>query len=213
MYLHHPQTRKVQSIISEGKLGTLQQISSWFQFYLDPSQSQNIRLNASLHGGTTWDVGVYPNSLALTMAQAGGAGEVPEEVYAHQIVGETGVDVAMRVQMRFANGLAAQIVSSFRTPFHQGAQLLGNEGALDIPEPWKPGLSGKETRMTFTSRTGGSTAIVTPAINPYLCEVQAMEACILDGAAPVVSLSQSRNFLRTVLATYESAKSEQPVRL
>jgi len=140
-------------------------------------------------------------------------GELPEEVYAHQIVGETGVDVAMRVQLRYANGLAAQLVSGLRTPFYEGAHLAGDEGALDIPEPWKPGLSGKESRMTLTHRTGGSTSVVTAAVDPYLCEVQAMEACILDGAAPVVSLSQSRNFLKTVLATYESAQTQQPVRL
>jgi hypothetical protein len=40
-----------------------------------------------------------------------------------------------------------------------------------------------------------------------------MEACILDGAAPVISLSQSRNFLRSVLALYESAASGKVVTL
>ena len=213
MYLHHPQTLKVQEMISEGKLGTLQQITSQFHFYLDPANSDNIRLSAPLHGGCTWDVGVYPHSMALTMAQASGAGDVPEEVYAHQIVGETGVDVAMRVQMRYANGLSAQISSGFRTPFREGTDLIGSDGALHVAEPWKPGLSGNESRIVFNHRTGGSTNIVTPRIDPYLCEVQAMEACILDGAALVVPLSQSRNFLRTVLASYESAQTGQPVRL
>jgi hypothetical protein len=55
--------------------------------------------------------------------------------------------------------------------------------------------------------------IITPAIDPYLCEVQAMEACILDGAAPVLSLRQSRNFLKSVLAIYASAASNRVVQL
>ena len=67
--------------------------------------------------------------------------------------------------------------------------------------------------MTFTSIQGETETFVTPAIDPYLCEVEAMEACLLDGAAPIVSLAQSRNFLRSVLAIYESATSGESVRL
>jgi len=39
-----------------------------------------------------------------------------------------------------------------------------------------------------------------------------MEACILDGAEPVVPLSLSRDFLRSVLAIYESASTGRPVK-
>jgi hypothetical protein len=40
-----------------------------------------------------------------------------------------------------------------------------------------------------------------------------MEACILDNAEPVVPLSMSRDFLRSVLALYASAESGKPVSL
>ncbi|MCB0060595.1 MAG: Gfo/Idh/MocA family oxidoreductase, partial [Caldilineaceae bacterium] len=124
MYLHHPQTRQALTLVREGRLGHIQQINSWFHFYLAPENAANIRLNAALHGGSLWDVGVYPNSLALMVANAAGAGEAPREVYANQIVGESGVDVAMRAQLTFANGLIAQISSGFRTPFREGAQIV-----------------------------------------------------------------------------------------
>jgi len=39
MYLHHPQTLKVNEMIQSGKLGNLQLIVSWFNFYL-PSNTQ-----------------------------------------------------------------------------------------------------------------------------------------------------------------------------
>jgi predicted dehydrogenase len=67
--------------------------------------------------------------------------------------------------------------------------------------------------MTLTGRDGKAETIVTPAVDPYLCEVQAMEACVLDGAAPVLSLAQSRNFLRSALALYASARTGEVVRL
>jgi len=213
MYLHHPQTRQALTLVREGRLGNLQQINSWFHFYLAPENAANIRLNASLHGGSLWDVGVYPNSLALAFASAANAGEVPTEVYASQIVGESGVDVAMRAQLSFANGLIAQISSGFRTPFREGAHIVGDKAMLSLEEPWKPGLQGEASHCTLTTVDGKSTTITTPAIDPYLCEVQAMEAALLDGAEPLISLTQSRNFLRTVLAIYQSAQSGKAVRL
>jgi D-xylose 1-dehydrogenase (NADP+, D-xylono-1,5-lactone-forming) len=213
MYLHHPQARKLVELVQAGKLGTVQQINSWFHFYLPPERATNIRLSAQLHGGSLWDVGVYPNSVALAIANAAGAGEAPVSVWASQIVGESGVDVAMRAQIEFANGLVAQISSGFRTPFREALHVVGDQGSLQVVEPWKPGLQGTDSRMTFTSIQGESETFVTPAVDPYLCEVEAMEACLLDGAAPVISLAQSRNFLRSVLAIYESAASGQSVRL
>jgi predicted dehydrogenase len=213
MYLHHPQTRQALALVREGRLGQVQQINSWFHFYLPPERASNIRLNASLHGGSLWDVGVYPNSLALAVAHAAGAGDAPVEVYANQIVGESGVDVAMRAQLTFADGLIAQISSGFRTPFREGAQIIGDQAMLYINEPWKPGLQGEASHCVLTTNSGNSTTISTPAIDPYLCEVHAMEACLLDGAEPLLSLQQSRNFLRSVLAIYESAQSGKPVQL
>jgi predicted dehydrogenase len=209
MYLHHPQTRQALELARSGRLGRLQLINSWFNFFLPPERSANVRLNADLTGGSGWDVGVYPNSLSITMMGEG----APVEVWAQQTIGESGVDVAMTAQLRFASGAVAQISSGFRTPFREAVYLVGERGILYIQEPWKPGLAGKESVMTLTDLENHSESIITPAVDPYLCEVQAMEACVLDGAAPVVSLADSRNFLRSMLAIYESARTGQVVRL
>ena len=203
MYLHHPQTLKVQAMIEAGQLGNIQLVNSWFNFYLPPERSENIRLNPTLAGGSTWDVGVYPNSMALTMIGAG----APEEVWAQQLTGETGVEVALRGQMRFANGAVAQTSSGFRTPFREATYVVGDKGTVNIIQPWKPGLTGDDSQVIFSTIDGQEETITFPAVDPYLCEVESFEACLLDGAAPVISLEQSRNFLRTVLALYQSAKT------
>lgn len=208
MYLHHPQTRRALELVRSGRLGKLQLINSWFNFYLPPERSTNVRLKADLTGGAGWDVGVYPNSLAITMVGEG----APVEVWAQQRIGESGVDVTFVAQLRFEGGAIAQISSSFRTPFREAAYLVGDQGILYIPEPWKPGLSGRESVMTLTDLDNRSETLTTPAVDPYLCEVQAMEACVLDGAAPVVTLEDSRNFLRSMLAIYQSARTGQVVR-
>ena len=209
MYLHHPQTRTAIEIAGSGQLGTLQTVHTWFQFYLPPENSDNIRLNPGLSGGSLWDVGVYPNSFAIAMS----GGKAPTSVYASQIIGETGVDVAMRGQLQFANDVAGQISCGFRTPFREGGWLVGDAGILYIPEPWKPGLSGHDSVMTLTRRDGSTEEFVTPMIDPYICEVQTMEACVLDGGDPVVSLADSRAFLQSALALYQSAATGEVVRL
>jgi len=207
MYLHHPQTQRAQALIQDGELGDLKLINSWFSFYLPPENGENIRLSAELHGGSMWDVGVYPNSMAITAAGAGR----PGEVWAQRTVGETGVDVSMIGQMRFENGVAAQIAASFRMPFRQGTVIVGEEAILEIPEPWKPGVDNKASHLILDTRSAEPETITIPPIDPYLCEVQAMEACVLDDADPIVPLETSRTFLRTALAFYESAETGKPV--
>jgi D-xylose 1-dehydrogenase (NADP+, D-xylono-1,5-lactone-forming) len=208
MYLHHPQTRQALEMVRSGKLGKLQTINSWFNFFLPPVQAQNVRLKADLTGGAMWDVGVYPNSVSIVMA-----GCAPKAVWAQQEVGESGVDVAMQAQLDFGGGTVAQISTGFRTPFREGVYLVGEEGILNIVEPWKPGVKGTDSTMIFTGLDGKTETIVTPASDPYSCEVAAMEACVLDGAAPVVPLSLSRDFARSVLAVYESARTGKVVEL
>jgi predicted dehydrogenase len=120
----------------------------------------------------------------------------------------------MTAQLKFANGVTAQISSGFRSPFRQGAHLVGNKGQIWISDPWKPGNTGQQdSQIVYSTVDGAAETIVIPATDPYLCEVEAMEACILDGAEPMVPLSLSRNFLRSILAIYKSAASGEIVRL
>ena len=205
MYLHHPQTRRVIELIGEGAIGTLQTVNSWFSHWLPPSDADNVRLQAGLVGGSAWDVLVYPNSYAV----AASGGQPPQAVWAQQIVGESGVDVAMRAQLHFAGDVAAQVSSGFRSPFREGAWFVGDAGILQVIEPWKPGIAGQPSRVLLTRRDDSVEEIIFPAADPYDFEVAAMEACVLDGAPPVVPLALSRAFARSMLAIYRSAASGQ----
>jgi predicted dehydrogenase len=115
--------------------------------------------------------------------------------------------------MKFSNGVTAQISSGFRTPFREGTHFVGDKGVLQLPEPWKPGLFGSDSYIHFHNQDDKKETLAVPKSNPYSAEVAAMEACILDGAEPVVPLSLSRDCLRSVLALYESAETGQVVKL
>lgn len=207
--LHHPSIRHALELVRSGALGDIQFINGWGYFKLPADDVDNIRLKPELGGGSLWDVGVYPVSLAITFAGVG----APVEVWGSQITGDTGVDIAFAGQMRFANGVTAQISSGIYSPPSTGLVIVGEDGALELRYPTIPlHVSDQEMEIEHTTSSGGNNTIIIPVTNPYQMEVDAIAACILDGAQPVVPLSDSREFLITNLALYESANTDRPVR-
>ena len=202
MYLHHPQTEKLKSIVKSGNIGKVHYIASWLDYFLPPEESGNIRLNPSLGGGSLWDVGVYTNSFSIVFA----GGEAPAEVYCSQVQGETGVDVSTYGQMKFSNGVTSQFSASIRSPFRFGAYIVGDSGALIVEDPWKPGLNGKPSIIIICGRDGERETVQIDAYNPYLSEVETMVSCILDGGSAVVPLSLSTQFLKSISALSRSAE-------
>ncbi|MBN1317603.1 MAG: Gfo/Idh/MocA family oxidoreductase [Anaerolineales bacterium] len=209
MYLNHPQMLKVKEMIAEGKLGTLRFVTSWMGFYLPPENNWDFRLNPAMGGGSMWDTGVYPNSLTISLAG------LPEEVWARQILGEAGVDVAFDAQMRFSGGMVAQLSTGFRSPIRDEAHIVGDKGAVHLNDPWRwrRGTPTQDSEIVFSSISSEEKDVTVVTADPFLCEVEAMEACVLDGATPNVPLSLSRVFLRCALAMYKSARTGRVVKL
>ncbi len=205
MYLHHPQTLQVQERLRSGGIGRILMIQGSFGFPL-PAGAVNTRLVPQLGGGSLWDVGVYPVSFAITMAEAG----PPVRVFGLQQSGETGVDVGFAGLLEFSGGISAQLSCSFRSPRHWGATVIGTESVLSIDEPWKPGFQETVSTVQISGQEGDAETLQFAAPDPYACEIATMEACVLDGVVPVVPLARSREILQTVLALYKSAASGQP---
>jgi D-xylose 1-dehydrogenase (NADP+, D-xylono-1,5-lactone-forming) len=207
MYLHHPQIRRLRELVASGAIGAVQLVHANFSFYLPAERATNIRLRPDVSGGSLWDVGVYPVSLAVVL----NGGKAPESVWAQATAGESGVDVSMRGQMRLSAGASAQFFVGFRAPALRSAMVVGERGCITVGEPWKPAIAGAPSRLTISTVDQGERSVDFAGRNPYLCEIEAMEACALDGAAPVVPLSLSREILRTVLALHRSSASGQAV--
>ena len=207
--LHHPSIRQALEMVESGVLGDVQFINGRGYITLPPEDLDNIRLKPELGGGSLWDIGVYPVSLAIMFAGVG----APVEVWGRQITGVTGVDIAFAGQMRFANDVTAQISSGICSPPNTRLVIVGEDGTLELRYPTIPmHVSDQEMKIEHTTSSGEKKTIVIPVANQYQMEVDALAACILDGAQPVVPLSDSREFLITNLALYESAKIGRPVR-
>ena len=202
MYRHHPQTLKVQDLTRNGSLGTLKLIRGSFSFVL--AREGDVRLDPAMGGGSIWDVGCYPISYARTIT-----GENPLEVFGWQVTGQTGIDETFVGQMRFANHIHAQFDCSFVIPFHAFMEVIGSEGTLNIPNPFKPGVDEK----IFITRGDKTETIKVKGQELYIGEVEDMADAIMLGHAPRISLDDSRANVAVISSLLESARAGKPVSL
>ncbi len=123
-YRSQPQTLKLQELVADGAIGTLQMISATFAFTM--TARGDIRLDPALAGGALMDLGSYPVSLIRMLS---GAAPV-----AMQVLGEmdpSGVDIAAMATMSFASGLLAQASCSFGAAVHRQALIAGTDGVIE----------------------------------------------------------------------------------
>ena len=204
MYRHHPQTLKVKEIIDSGQIGEVRLVRGSFTFTL--TDRGNVRVNAGLDGGSVWDVGCYPISYARTMI-----GAEPAEVHGMQVIGESGVDETFVGTMRFSNGAYAQFDSGFHAPFRMNMEIVGSEGLIVIPRAFKP--TDKETIQAGAASDQLEPIEVSGPEHLYMGEVDDMYDAIVKGAAPRVSLEDSRRNVAAILALLQSAKEGRSVKL
>ena len=202
MYRHHPQTLKVQEIVKSGSLGTLKLIRGSFSFVL--TREGDVRLTPEWGGGSIWDVGCYPISYARTVVS-----EEPVDVFGWQVEGPTGIDESFVGQMRFEGGVHAQFDCSFIIPFHAFVEVVGSEGTLNIPHPFKPGAD----ETVYLTRGDKTDAIRIRGGELYMGEVEDITDAILLGRNPRLSLDDSRANVAVISALLESARKGQPVTL
>ena len=205
MYRHHPQTKIVGEMIANGRLGHITVVRGVFNFAF--ATRDNIRLVPEWGGGCLWDVGVYPLSFAQYVM-----GGPPQQVFGTQWLGESGVDEVFSGQMVYADGRMAQISASFCTPFRTEVEILGTEGRLVLNRPFT-GHNDGDRQLMFYPKDGEPEEIEVPEKELYLGEVEDLHAAVLDGQTQYLSLEETRNHVKTVLALYESAQTGQVVSL
>lgn len=208
MYRHHPKTLKVKEIVDSGVLGDLQIIRGMLvaTFNLE----DNYRMVKEMGGGSLWDVGCYPVSYTRLIV-----GEKPREVFGWQVEGAalseskgpTGIDETFMGQMRFENGVLAQFVCGFASPFRTSMEIIGSRGTLTVPVPFHPGKNDK----IYLQLGDEIETIEIPDQELYIGEVEDMADAVLLGREPRMSLSDSRAIIEIILGLFESARTGKPV--
>ena len=129
MYRHHPQWQRAKQLVTEGKIGDLRTIHSFFSYYnADPG---NIRNMANIGGGGLMDIGCYCISLARFIF-----GSEPQRV-----LGKLEYDPKFKTDrlcsgiLDFGEGSSTFTCSTQLTPY-QRVNIYGTEGRIEIDIPF-----------------------------------------------------------------------------
>jgi D-xylose 1-dehydrogenase (NADP+, D-xylono-1,5-lactone-forming) len=202
MYLHHPQTLRAVEMARGGELGPLELVGGTFSFPL--THPGDIRLEPEMGGGSLWDVGCYPVSMARRVA-----GEDPDRVAAFARFDERGVDRTFVGQMHFPGGLLASFDSGFAAPDRQRIEIVGRAASLVVAGPFLSAPDGPPPSLLLW-RDGVATPVEVPAVDQVAAEVEDLTAAILDGTPPRVDLAFSRGGIATLVELDRAARAASP---
>jgi predicted dehydrogenase len=198
MWRHHPQVSRTRDLIDAGEIGELRAIRAGFGFTL--ADAGDIRLNAALEGGGLMDVGCYCVSGCRAIA-----GAEPERVYAEQVVGGDGVDVAMTATLRFPGDVLAHFDCGLSYQGGHHLQALGARGSLFLADPWHGGTGVIELR-----RDGSIEASETGPANSYALELADFEGAVRGEREPLLGRDDALGQARVIAALYESSEGNAP---
>jgi predicted dehydrogenase len=199
MYLHHPLLQRARQLVQEGALGEIKLARGAYSFALN--RPDDVRWKPELGGGSLWDVGSYPVSFIRWIC-----GE-PERVFGRQTLAEGGADASFAGLLQFESGALGLFDSGFSHPFRVEAEVVGSEAVLRLERPF---LMTPESQLVIRRADDREEAITLPAKDPYLCEVEALTAAVLDAVPLPVPLTSSRANVATLAALYESARQGGP---
>jgi D-xylose 1-dehydrogenase (NADP+, D-xylono-1,5-lactone-forming) len=200
MYRHNPQTRRLTELVADGAVGSLRTVRAAFSFNArDPA---NIRLTRRLEGGALMDVGCYCVSGTRLLA-----GE-PERVYAEQVLGGDGVDVAFVATMRFPDEVIAHFDAGLALSSRDELEVIGEDGSLFLDDPWHA-----RTPVIELRRDDQVERIEIPAEDSYGREADNFSRAIRGEAEPLLGRADALGQARAIEALYRSADAGLPVTL
>ena len=198
MYLHHPQILRAVELARSGALGRLELVNGTFSFFL--TYPDDPRIDPAKGGGSLWDVGCYPVSLARRIA-----GEEPDRVGAFARFDERGVDRTFIGQLHFPSGLLAQFDCGFAAPDRERVEIVGSGATLVLEVPFVPEPDGPPPSLTMWRGREGA-RIDVPSVDQYGSEVEDLTASILDRTPPRVDLAFSRGSIAALVDLDRAAR-------
>jgi xylose dehydrogenase (NAD/NADP) len=199
MYRHEPLTAAVVGLVRDGAVGAIRTIVSGFTYA--QGRANDVRLVPSLGGGALWDVGCYPVSYACLLT-----GRDHMAAAAMARVTDSGVDEELTGVLRFPADITAGIYAGFRAAYHTWLNVVGSEGSLLVPNPFKPG----PTESLSLVRLGERTRIDIDGSELFFArQVEHFVATVLDGVPATVSLAESRRTAAACRALLDAAGVSQ----
>jgi len=196
MYRHHPKIIKTKELVESGALGVVRYLRASFSFAL--TRPDDIRWDPKIGGGSLWDVGCYPVSLALYLFGP------PERVLGWQKLSPSGVDETFAGTLFFPGDRIAQFDCSFHMPYRTYAEIVGDEGVITLSRPFQP--DAPDSKMVV-QRGDNEEALELDNPGRYWLEIEDMHDAILLGRPPRITPAETRGHVETLLALYQAAQA------
>ena len=212
MWRHHPQTAKLVELAAEDVIGRLRVVRAAFSFDVASVHgADDARLDPALEGGALMDVGSYcVNAIRLL------AGE-PVRVQALQVLGPSGVDVTFAATLGLPRDVIAHFDVGFVLPRRAALEVVGEEGAVFVADPWQPRRPVVELgRPTAEDSVEHELITVEPA-DSYLLELDNVSGAIrgenelLLGRADAIGQARALEALHRAATTGAAIELEPAV--
>jgi xylose dehydrogenase (NAD/NADP) len=173
MYRFHPQTAKIEELLIQKTIGHVRVVRAAFGFLIN-LEVPNVRLAEELTGGCLMDVGCYCVNAIRNVF-----GEEPVEVLGHAVRGEkTQVDVTFAGTLIFPDRRVGIFNSSFHTVLDWSVEIVGTQGRIFVPSPWKP--NAQLTSFILEVNGKAETVEIKDGGGIYHLEVDHFSRCVLE---------------------------------
>ncbi len=202
MYRHHPSWVEARRLLSDGAIGDLQAVQSWFSYYND--DPTNIRNRMENGGGAIMDVGCYTINLSRMLFGTEPA-RIAASVRRDPIMG---IDIVSSAVLEFPDGGQATFTCSTRAEDYQRVHIVGTAGRIEIEIPFNI-PPDRETRI-FVSAGGeppvspATETLVFAAEDQYTIQASLFAQAVLDDtpvSVPVSDAIANMKVIETILAT------------
>jgi len=204
MYRHHPQWRWAKQKVSEGKIGELRTIQTFFSYYnTDPD---NIRNKADIGGGGLMDIGCYCISLSRFIF-----GAEPWRVY-----GIMEEDPNMKVDrltsgiLEFNSGTSTFTCATQLVPY-QRVNVFGTKGRIEIEIPFNA-PSDRPCKVWYGDGNRIE-EVVLDVCNQYTIQGDLFSRAVLEDREVPVPLEDAVANMQVIEALISSARSRSWVNL
>ena len=218
MMRFHPQTDYVRQLISKNKIGKIHYISAIFA--ITNLNYKDIRYVYSIPkgGGSLFDLGSYCISFSR-----GILGLEPKKVFGNIGItrGPGQVDQIFSAYLEFQDNIKMHFHCSMRSFPHESVTIVGEKGTivLDLPYCNLPGETGtvylinkSNYKKIDTTAFGDSMRKNFSSISfdekAYNYQVESVNSTILRGTKPTITLEDSKNNIKAILALLKSAETK-----
>ena len=198
MYRHHPQIKRLRTLLDDGAIGELRLVRAQFDSTL--GREEDVRWVRELGGGALLDVGCYCVSGLRLLA-----GE-PELVFGQQTPTERNVDVRFAGTLRFPDGVLGTFDCGMDVEPTQALEAIGSEGSILVRRPFTAELEG----VTLT-RGGEVEEIEVESANRYALQLENFARAVRGEEPALLGAEESVAQARALDALLRSAESDRAV--